>query len=54
MMKIQTRWRQNHKEPSGMETPELCEVSDPEAWMVTPHGNVETSESEQMEDDAAI
>ena len=31
---------------------ELCEVSDPEAWMVMHHGNVEISESEQMEDDA--
>ena len=31
---------------------ELCEVSDPEAWVVMHHGNVETSESEQMEDDA--
>ena len=31
---------------------ELCEVSDPETWMVMHHGNVETSESEQMEDDA--
>jgi len=33
-----------------MET-ELCEVSDPEAWMVMHHGSGETSESEQMEDD---
>ena len=31
---------------------ELCEVSDPETWMVMHHGNVETSESEQMEGDA--
>jgi hypothetical protein len=31
---------------------ELCEVSDPEAWMVMHHGNVKTLESEQMEGDA--
>ena len=30
---------------------ELCEVSDPEAWMTMHHGSGETSESEQMEDD---
>ena len=32
---------------------ELCEVSDPEAWMVMHHGSGETSESEQMEVDEA-
>ena len=30
---------------------ELCEVSDPEAWMAMHHGSGETSESEQMEED---
>jgi len=30
---------------------ELCEVSDPEAWMTMHHGSGETSESEQMEED---
>ena len=31
---------------------ELCDVSDSETCMVMHHCNVETSESEQMEDDA--
>ena len=32
---------------------ELCEVSDPETWMVMHHGSGETSEFEQMEEDEA-
>ena len=30
---------------------EMCEVSDPEAWMEVHHGDAEPSESEEMEDD---